>query len=204
METKAKKCRGLGKAKDFKGCGKLTKHRKYGLGLMCGCYPEWLYNTPKGLIEVEKASLKVSKPRKDFEKAKEVKKNRSTLSAEIEKTQRLVNKYVRLRDYGKPCISQNIMFQKDQEAGHLYSKNTHSAIRFDLDNIHGQSVYANRFKEGDFDNYLSNLPNRIGKERTEALKIRAEECKRSVKKWTISELKEIQENIKELTINLKQ
>ena len=129
-------------------------------------------------------------------KAFEEKKNRKSLSSEIQKTQTLVNKYVRLRDYGKPCISQNIPYKKDFDAGHLYSKNTYSAIRFHLDNIHGQSIYANRYLEGDFDNYLLNLPSRIGKEKVVALESLAMECKKTTKKWTFEELEEIQRDIK--------
>ncbi len=195
MEVKEKKCKGTGKAKGFESCGKMTKHRVYGLCKM-NCYPKWLLETPEGRIKLEKATLKVSKPRRDLEKEKKRTKERKSLSSELEKTKVLVNKYVRLRDVGKPCISQNIPYQKDHDAGHCYSVKQYSGLRFDLDNIHGQSVYANRYLEGDETNYLLNLPNRIGKERSQALKIRAEECKRSVKKWSFEELKEIQEKMK--------
>lgn len=201
-----KKCRGTHKDTFGLGCGKLTEHRVLGLGKMCGCYSDFLFNTEAGKLRVQKATLKATAPRRkaeaELQKGFEENNKRKSLSKEIEKTQRLVNAYVRKRDEGKPCISQNIAYLKDNEAGHLFSKKTHSAIRFDLDNIHGQSIYANRHLNGDFDNYLDNLPNRIGKERTEALKQRAAQCKKFVKKWTIAELEEIQENIKKLSKEL--
>ena len=197
MISKEKPCKGTGKAKGL-GCGKLTFHRIYGLGKMCGCYSDWLLNSEQGKIKLAKATLKATKPRLELEQAAKDRCNRSTLSKEIVKTQMLVNAYVRQRDKGKPCISQNIGYLKNFDAGHLYSKNQYSAIRFDLDNIHGQSIYANRYLEGDFDNYLINLETRIGKEKLDALNEKAKQCKREVKKWTIPELKEIQENIKNL------
>lgn len=199
---KQKKCKGIGKAKGHKGCGKMVEANTRRYGLCFSCYPDFLLTTDAGKIIVAKATLKAVSPRKkseeELEKAFAQKKSRSVLSNEIEKTQRIVNKYVRLRDEGKPCISQKISWKKDFEAGHLFSKKTHSAIRFDYDNIHGQSVYANRHLYGDFDNYLANLPNRIGKERTEALQKRADDCKKFVKKWTIEELKQIQEDTKKM------
>ncbi len=195
MKTiKPKKCKGTGLAKGY-GCGKITEHRKRGLGKMC-CYADWLLNSENGKIELEKTINKVTKPRKEIEALKTKKKERKTLSLEIEKTQKLVNKYVRLRDQGKPCISQNIPYTPDAEAGHLYPKNQFSAIRFDLDNIHGQSIYANRNLKGDFENYIIRVEKRIGKERLEILKNKAAECKINVKQWSFDELKQIQKDIK--------
>jgi len=191
------KCKGTSKDTYSLGCGKPSSNRKLGLCMDNNkCYQKFLYGTEKGLKRIERLSIKTSKVRKEFEQAKQQKRNRSQLSAEIQKTQVIVNKYIRLRDKGKNCISQNIQWQKDFEAGHLYSKKTHSAIRFDYDNIHGQSIYGNRYLDGDFDNYLNRLPLRIGESRANKLKIRADECKRSVKKWTFEELYDIQEKTK--------
>ena len=191
-----KKCKGNGVTKGC-GCNELVPvslynkpNRKYGLGISCGCYSKWLTTSEEGKLKIAKSALKVSTPRKEFEKAKKEKKERKTLSKELKKTQDIVNAYVRKRDIGKPCISQNTPWSKDFDAGHCYpvGNGKHSAIRFDLDNIHGQSVKANRYLSGDEINYISNLPNRIGKERAEALKNRADECKKSIKKWTAHSL----------------
>jgi hypothetical protein len=150
-----------------------------------------------------KCALNIAKENKkkqisDLEKLIKEDKETKSLSSEIAKTRTLVHKYVRLRDTGKPCISSGIPWQKDFEAGHCFSQKSYNALRFDLDNIHGQSINANRFKDGDEQNYLLNLPHRIGKERSEALKKREELSKRYTKQWTRTELKQIREEVKEL------
>lgn len=197
---KEKVCKGSGKAIGYKGCGKMVDAKKRRYGLCFNCYPAFLLTTDAGKIIVEKATLKSVSPRKKIEKELEEgfkqKKSRSSLSRELEKTQKLFNKYIRERDRGKNCISKDIPWLSSFDAGHLFSVKQYSALRFDYDNVHGQSIQANRFDDGDFDNYLLNLPKRIGKERTEALIKRAEESKKFIKKWTIEELKEIQEQVK--------
>lgn len=200
---KEKPCKGQGKAKSVKGCNKLVNvnYRKY--GLCQSCYAGFILNTDYGRLLLERATLKATKSRRDLEVASTEKKERDNISYHLEKTQRIVNTYVKIRDKYKPCASQNIPWQDDFDAGHVFSVKQFSALRFDLDNIHGQSINANRFKEGDFENYLLNLPNRIGKKRTEALIKRAELSKKSVKKWTRTELEEVQLNIKRLTKELK-
>jgi hypothetical protein len=194
---KTKKCKGMGRAIGYKGCGKESMYRKY--GLCPSCLSDWLFDTEDGKIYMERQLLyRVQKPRKDLEKAEVEKKERDNLSRHLADTQSIVNKYVRLRDQGKPCISSGIAWIKDFDAGHCFSVKQFSALRFDLDNIHGQSINSNRFKEGDEVNYLLNIPNRIGEERTKALIKRAELSKKYVKKWTRHELKEIQNQIKQL------
>lgn len=150
------------------------------------------------LVEQTKKDAK-----KELDKAEKEHKEQKSLGADLAKTQKIVNEYVRLRDKHKPCASSNIPWQPDFDAGHVFSVKQYSALRFDLDNIHGQSINSNRFNEGDEQNYLLNLPNRIGKERTEALIKRAELSKRYVKKWTRHELKMIREEVKLLTKQLK-
>ena len=200
IKPKEKACKGTGSAKGY-GCGKLTYHRVYGLGKMC-CYSNWLLTSEAGRIKMHKAIFKASVPRLDMDKQIASEKERNSLSKEIMKTQTIVNKHIRNRDWGKNCVSQDIPFKEDFEAGHLFNKKNYNAIRFDLDNINGQSIYANRYLEGDFDNYLLNLEKRIGKARVEALKEKAHRCKSEIKKWTFHELKEIQKNIKEISKHL--
>ena len=157
IEPKLKPCKGTGNAKGY-GCGKPTFHRVYGLGKMCGCYSDWLLNSEAGKIKLEKSILKATKPRRELEKAEKERKQRNTLSQEIQKTQTIVNRYIRERDKHKPCIVSNIPWMPTFEAGHCYSKKQYSAIRFDYDNLHGQSINSNRFKDGEHDAYLINLP----------------------------------------------
>lgn len=149
------------------------------------------------------AEAKKAKVKKDLEEADAERKQFKKIGAELEKTQKVVNKYIRERDKYKPCISQNIPWQSDFDAGHCFSVKSYSALRFDLDNIHGQSINGNRFKDGDEQNYLMNLPGRIGEEKTESLKKRALLSKRYDKRWTRTELANIRAEIKLMTRKLK-
>ncbi|MCP4984912.1 MAG: hypothetical protein GY928_02250 [Colwellia sp.] len=207
-----KKCKGNGKAKGY-GCGDMIpvslygkSNRVYGLGLSCKCYSNWLLNSNEGKNKLNKASLKASEPRLSMERAisdNKSRKNRETLGASLEHTQKIVNEYIRLRDKGKCCISSNIGWRDDFQAGHCYSVKQFNDLRFDYDNIHGQSQYANLYLEGDAANYIIRLPDRIGKERANDLHMRAKESKRYTKKWTREELKEIQTRTLALIKELK-
>ena len=131
------------------------------------------------------------------------KKERDRLPTSLKQTKLVVHEYIRLRDVGKECISCGTPYKSDFDAGHFYSANKFTALKFDLDNISGQCIQCNRFKEGEFEMYSLNLPNRIGKERYDALVKRAELSKKFTKKWTLFELSEIRKNVKELTKQLK-
>ena len=103
MQPKKKPCKGTGLAKGY-GCGKMTYHRIYGLGKMC-CYSDWLLNSENGKIKMQKAMLKASKPRREFEEFKKERKTKSVISQLLKLTRNVCHEYIRLRDKGKPCIS---------------------------------------------------------------------------------------------------
>lgn len=198
-----KKCKGLHKDTYGLGCGKLQEKRKLGLGMECGCYTDFLFNTEAGKKRVEKATLKATKPRRELAKAESEHNNRKRLPEALKQTQIVFNEYIRLRDKYKPCISSENPWKPDFDAGHLFTVKQYSELRFDEDNCHGQSIGENRFKEGNFEDYLINLPNRIGKERTEALIKRAEESKKRVYKWTLEEVERIKSTYKAKIKHLK-
>lgn len=88
------------------------------------------------------------------------------------KAQRIFNAYIRKRDEGKPCINCNKM--RTLQAGHFYPTSTHSWLRFDEDNVHGECKQCNYFNsQSHAYGYRVNLAHRIGKERFEALEVRA-------------------------------
>lgn len=157
--------------------------------------------SPKCAMEI--AERKKQKQKEDLENADKERKHFKKIGEELKRTEKVVNAYVRLRDKHKPCISQNIPWQKDFDAGHCFSVKSYPALRFDLDNIHAQSINGNRYLDGDEQNYLMNLPDRIGEERTEKLIKRARLSKRYDKKWTRHELSEIRAEIKLLTRKLQ-
>lgn len=202
MQPKKKKCKGTGKAKGY-GCGDETYHRVYGL-CKKKCYPDWLLSSEQGKIMLQKATLKATKPRKDLEKAERLYKESKRLPEALKQTQIVFNEYIRLRDRFKPCISSNVPWKPDFDAGHLFTVKQYTELRFDEDNVHGQSIGDNRFKEGNFDEYITNLTTRIGQDRFQALLKRAERAKQTTKKWSLEELSLIRSHYKKEIKKLKQ
>lgn len=137
---------------------------------------------------------------KEWNKGKKIIKERlKTHSDWLNDLQKLVNKFVRLRDKNKPCISCETPLINKYDAGHYYSVGSNPYLRFNLDNIHGQCVHCNRDLHGNLIEYGENLPKRIGKEAFEKLKSDSNISN----KMTIFEIKEqiklYKEKIKELT-----
>jgi protein-arginine kinase activator protein McsA len=194
---KEKVCKGIGIAIGF-GCGKLTKveNRIYGLGKMCGCYSDWLLNSENGKIKMTKSILKIQKPRLDFESKQLEKKELTRLKLMLNTTKTKVHAYVRNRDIGLNCISCNTPYSDDFQAGHFYPAGSFETLKFHLDNINGQCVQCNLFKDGNFENYSLNLPKRIGLENYQNLVQLAEIDKQFQKVWTVEKLKEIQKLLK--------
>jgi hypothetical protein len=69
-------------------------------------------------------------------------------SDHVKELQVIVNKYVRLRDKDKGCISCGTPLLGKYDAGHYYSAGGNPELRFNTDNIHGQCVYCNQHRHG--------------------------------------------------------
>lgn len=195
---KEKKCKGQGLALGY-GCGKMVNvsNRVYGLGKSC-CYANWLMTSENGKIKMQKSLLKVQKPRIELENATKAHIEKKGIAGALLITKTVVHAYVRKRDIGKPCISCGCNWNSDFQAGHHYSANSFTTLRFNLDNISGQCQKCNLFQDGNFDNYALNLPNRIGVERYNELVRLASIDKQFEKVWDLESLKEIRNHIKSL------
>jgi hypothetical protein len=195
---KEKKCKGINKAISFQGCGKLVNvaFRKY--GLCSSCYAEFLTETEVGKVILFKTINKVQKPRIELEKAHKEHKEKKGIAGALLITKTVVHAYVRKRDKGKNCISCGCNWNPEFEAGHHYSANSFTTLKFNLDNIAGQCFFCNNKLEGNFSNYALNLPKRIGVERYNELVRLASIDKQFSKVWNLENLKEIRENIKKL------
>lgn len=195
---KEKQCKSQGKAISFNGCGKVVNvaYRKY--GLCPSCYAEFLTETEQGKIIMQKAILKVQKPRLEFEKASKEHLEKKGIAGALLITKTLVHAYVRERDKYKPCISCGCQWNDKFQAGHFYSAGSFETLKFNLDNIHGQCEQCNLFKNGNFDNYALRLPERIGVNKYNELVKLANIDKQFSKVWNLENLKEIREKIKQL------
>lgn len=144
---------------------------------------EALYN----LDEIKK------KQSKEWRKRKAKKKEElMTLSDHLKKAQIVFNKYIRLRDKGKVCISCQKPAKKEN-AGHYFNANNHYNVRFNEDNVHLQCEACNTSLSGNLIEYRKHLINKIGTERFEHL----ESIARITRKFTKKEVKEIEKKYKE-------
>lgn len=123
-------------------------------------------------------------------------KKAKTTGQLIKQLQPIFNKYIRLRDAHKPCVSCGEYFD-DKDAGHFVAKSTCSSLRFDEDNTHGECKGCNRFNESHLIGYSKNLKERIGDEDYNALIKRWEDYKKNPRKWTRGELRELIEIYKQ-------
>ncbi len=109
-------------------------------------------------------------------KQRERKQALKTRSDWLREAQTAFNRFVRVRDYGKPCISSgrpmpwcgNAKGGKI-DAGHYRSTGAAPHLRFNLFNCHAQSVKDNRDLSGNAADYRIGLIARIGLERVERL-----------------------------------
>ena len=152
----SKICKGVGKGFGF-GCGielpfvsrngiKSYKS-KYGLGLICGCFSDWLLNSNQG-AETLKKSINVAKKKV----AKNQRKKRKELKDELNSSDAMkladmyFSRYIRVKysenGYCTCFTSGEIIPIKEIDNGH-YMKREHKATRFHEDNCRPQSKTDN-------------------------------------------------------------
>lgn len=115
-----------------------------------------------------------------------VKSRLETVSELTKKAQAAVNRYIRLRDKGQPCISCGRPWQDNFQAGHYVPTGRSSALRFNEDNISGQCRQCNLYESGNLIPYRQGLVAKIGEERVKEL-----EANRTMRRWTAEELRAI-------------
>lgn len=121
-----------------------------------------------------------------------------TIPQLIKEAQVEFNRFIRLRDRGKPCICCGLPLGEGEvggayDCGHYRSTGSASHLRFNEDNAHAQRKQCNRYGAGRAVDYRIGLINRIGLERVEAL-----ESDNRVRKWTREELIQIRDHYRAL------
>ncbi len=113
-------------------------------------------------------------------------------SYRLEQAQSQFNRFIRLRDAGKPCISCNRYVEYGQlDAGHYRSVGAAPELRFDEDNCHGQCRECNGFKSANKSEYRNHLAEKIGLKRLEAV-----ESYHSPQHWSIEDIHQIEKEYK--------
>lgn len=146
METKAKPCSGIGKAKGVKGCGKEFKHRIY--GLCASCLSDFIFGTDAGKLIMQKRIIPKAKKVSGQKKKEQTKRLKEKITNWREKLQLKIQEIVRLIDKGQPCPARgytNCQFH----AGHVYARGGNSTIALNLHNIHRQSAQSNHWQNDD-------------------------------------------------------
>lgn len=95
------------------------------------------------------------------------------------------NEYIRKRDEGKPCWSSGVKWESTFQAGHCFPAGKYSGVRFDEQNIAGQSLADNYYKLDDT-SLKEAFKKRIGRLEFELLEARAEATR--FHKWDRNEL----------------
>ena len=136
-------------------------------------------------IELTKKNQQ-KKAKKAWSKEKKIRKDAlKTNSDYVRELQVVFNKFIRLRDKDKGCVSCNTPLTSKYDAGHFYSTGSYPELRFHEDNVHGQCVHCNQHKHGNLLEYNIKIVDRIGADKLEVLN----SLRNKPKKYTIDELK---------------
>ena len=154
------------KDKKCRQCGK--KFKQY-------CSTQVVCSTKCAIIKAKQDRIK--KAKEDKEELLKIRKKKDELKTPrdlVKPAQAAVNSYVRERDYGDPCISSGKEMDWNKfggavDAGHFRSRGSAPHLRFNLWNIHAQSVFENRYQSGNAISYRANLIKKIGIEKVEWL-----------------------------------
>lgn len=128
--------------------------------------------------EKVKAAAKRIKERKEKERAdrRDLKARKVALKTKPQwrsEAQTAFNRYVRLRDAGKPCISCGRLpeqkFGGTMDCGHYRTRGAAAHLAFNLHNTAAQCVYCNRDRDGAQKAFEQGLIERIGAEKVEAI-----------------------------------
>jgi len=166
--------------------------RKAKVCKMCG--KEFLpYTTTQPVCSVD-CLMQYNSEKEVKKRVKELKKGLLTHSDYLSALQIVFNKYIRLRDKDKGCICCGRRLEGIYDAGHFYSVGAYPNLRFDEDNVHGQTRHCNSFLHGNLLEYQKGLINRIGIKAFKEL----EKRKNEHLKLTIPEIKTLIEKYKQL------
>ena len=193
MIVKEKPCKGINKARMIKGCGKLTLYRTF--GLCSSCLSDFLFNSDAGKVVFNKINLKV---KSDTAKAfkSDLREKLKTIGEYKAEARKSFQKWIRLRDSDKNCISCDSSTAKDWHGSHYFPANLYSGLIFDETNVHKSCDYCNVFLHGNITGYRKGLIKRYGIEYVERLENKSDDNR--VYKYTKEELiaKKLQYNIK--------
>lgn len=145
---------------------------------------------------------RIKKEKQDWQKEKKVRvDNLKTHSNWSKELQTEINTIVRLIDKGSVCISSLRPLNDKYDAGHRFSVGAFPQLRFNLLNIHAQSVNQNKYLSGNPDGYDDGLSCVYGEEYLD--EVHELKSKYKLLKLTIPELIKAKARAKKIIKELK-
>ena len=156
MANKKKRCR------HCKKYGLVESGVKVPLGWFCAM---------SCVIEHGKKGAKATTEKRKKETLTKLKAELKTTSQWLKELQKLVNKYVRLRDISDGCIScdKSSDWHGQWHASHFYPRGRAASVRFNLWNIHKSCSICNDHLSGNLTEYKPRLVYKIGQDRFNAI-----------------------------------
>jgi hypothetical protein len=147
---------------------------------------------------------RLSKEKQERAQTKERKAALKRIPDLIKEAQHAFNEFIRLRDFGKPCICCGRPLGDGEvgggyDCGHYRSRGSAPHLRFDERNAHAQTKQCNRWGAGRAVDYRIGLIARIGLAQVEAL-----EADSRVHKWQRDELIGIRDTYRAKVKELKE
>lgn len=179
LEVKPKKCKAS-------GCGVAFTPSK---PFQCWCSPDCAVLIARAKKEQAETKKRQAERKADREKREKLK----TRSDWIKEAQREFNRYIRLRDGGRPCISCGTNLASGRigggfDCGHFRSVGSAPHLRFLEGNAHGQCKRCNRYGSGMHSDYRIGLIERLGQMAVEQI-----EADQTPRKYTSEDLKQIRD-----------
>lgn len=144
--------------------------------------------------EKKNAELEVKRKRLEKKQTREAWLALQPKSYWFKEAQTWFNKFIRMRDADKECISSSTTRRcsRQRHAGHYRSVGSAPHLRFDERNCHGQCAQCNDIFSGNLIEYRKNLIERIGQRSVDEL-----EADNEARNYTIPDLKEMIKHYKQ-------
>lgn len=138
------------------------------------CSPECGVTLAKQKQAKQREKAEHEKVRSEKARIRSVKEGLKTHNQFIKEAQSAVNKYIRVRDENKECISCGTPLISEKlgggfDAGHFRSRGSAPHLRFYTLNIHGQCKRCNRWLGGNYHEYRIGLIERLGIEKVQTI-----------------------------------
>lgn len=149
-------------------------------------------------IERAKKHVKKQRDKKERDEKKELKEKLKTVSDYRTEARYWFQRWIRMRDVGKSCISCNTFLNEITkfDAGHYYNAKSYPTLVFDEYNCSGQCVFCNQHKSGNLIEYRKGIIKRYGQKVLDYLDEKSED--KSVRTLSKEHYIEIAKKYKEL------